>query len=113
MSGVLTSDGETVSADQKLDGGPSVRYDAVVLLLDDDGARRLSTVPAARDFVSDAFAHCKFIGHTPEALTLVDAVGLGGRLDGGFVPLAGNGTGDQLLDRCAQLRFWDREATLG
>ena len=68
-------------------------YDAVVLLVRAPRARRRwPTLPPARDFVSDAFAHCKFIAHTDGAAALLDAVGLGGKADGGFVALNGNGS---------------------
>ena len=34
-------------------------------------------LPAAKDFVTDAHAHCKVIGHTPPARALFEAAGLG------------------------------------
>ncbi len=112
VGGVTASDGSLVEADQKLDGAPSVLYDAVVILADDNGAARLADLPPARDFVSDAFAHAKFIGHTEAATALFDAVGLDGKADGGFVALNGGASATDLLDACASLRFWDREAAL-
>jgi catalase len=36
-----------------------------------DGASKLSKKPAARDFVSDAFAHDKFIAYVPDAAQLL------------------------------------------
>ena len=42
---------------------------------------------AAADFVTDAFAHCKFIGYVDDALPLLAAAGIGDRLDDGFVAL--------------------------
>ena len=64
IGGATGSDGSLVSADQKLDGAPSVLYDAVVMLASEPGAADLAGIPAARDFVTDAYAHCKFIGYT-------------------------------------------------
>ena len=113
VGGVTLSDGATLSADQKLDGGPSVLYDAVVLLSSADEAATLANLPPARDFVSDAFAHCKFIGYTPAAQTLFSALGLDDKLDDGFVGLDDGGSVDELLRRCARLRYWPREATFG
>jgi catalase len=112
VGGVTTSDGSAVAADQKLDGAPSVLYDAVAILADAEGASRLADAPAARDFVSDAFAHCKFIAHTDAATTLFEAVGLAEKADAGFVALNGNGSAGAFLDACAALRHWDREASL-
>ena len=39
VGGIETSDGSRVPAGQKIDGGPSVLYDAVVVLVSQDGAR--------------------------------------------------------------------------
>ena len=61
VGGVEASDGSWIEAAQKLDGGPSVLYDAVALLPSESGAQKLANDPAARDFVADAFAHRKFI----------------------------------------------------
>jgi catalase len=109
VGGVTASDGTTIAADQKVDGAPSVLYDAVAILANGDG---LADSPAARDFVSDAFAHCKFIGHTEGAASLFSAAGLADKNDDGFVSLRNGDSADALLDRCAQLRYWDREMTL-
>ncbi len=112
LGGVTGSDGSRIAADQRADGGPSVLYDAVVVATGAAGAARLAEAPAARDFVSDAFAHCKFIGHTAEALPLFDAVGLAEKLDDGVVALPG-GTGTQgFVELCQTLRFWPRQASL-
>jgi catalase len=109
VGGVTAGDGSAVKADQKLDGAPSVLYDAVVILAEPDGAQQLAELPPARDFVNDAFAHCKFIAYSPAATALFEAVGLAEKVDEGFVALNGNGSVSELLDTCARLRYWDRE----
>jgi catalase len=109
VGGVTAADGNRIKADQKLDGAPSVLYDAVVILTDTEGASVLAELPPARDFVNDAFAHAKFIGYGDAATTLFDAVGLTGKLDGGFLALEDDASVGTLLDTCTQLRFWDRE----
>jgi catalase len=109
VGGVTASDGSRIPADQKLDGAPSVLYDAVAILADGDSG--LADLPPARDFVSDAFAHCKFIGHTDGATALLEAVGLADKVDGGFVALSNGESAGGLLDACAALRYWDREAS--
>ncbi len=107
VGGVDASDGTLLPADQKIDGGPSVLYDAVAVLASKEGALALAQEPAARDFVTDAYAHAKFVGYTPEAEALFAATGVG-PLDDGFVPLV-DGTGPQeLLTRCRELRYWTR-----
>src|SRR5262249_796710 len=62
VGGVEASDGSWIEAAQQLRGGPSVLYDAVVLLPSEDGVEILMQGPTARDFLADAFLHCKLIG---------------------------------------------------
>ena len=107
VGGVTTEDGETVEADQKIDGGPSVLYDAVVILASEAGAAELATVPPARDFVSDAYAHGKFIAHR-NAGALFAAAGLTGELDAGVMDLAAGASVADFLGRCREVRYWAR-----
>ncbi len=53
----------------------------------------LATDAAAKDFVTDAHAHCKFIGHTSEPQALLDAAGVADLIDDGYVALDGDGPG--------------------
>lgn len=106
----------TVIPGRQLAGAPSVLFDAVAVVASEDGARGLAGHPAARDFLSDAYAHCKFIGYTAGAAPLLEAAGVGG--DGGPAP-ADNGfidfgehTAADFVARCRQLRFWDRQRTI-
>jgi catalase len=110
IGGVETSDGKRIEADQQIDGGPSVLYDAVVLLVSAAGASKLAREPAARDFVTDAYAHYKFIGYTSDAAPLLGATGVSELRDGGFIELGSNGSAEGFLTACRQLRFWEREA---
>jgi catalase len=109
VGGISTRDGSRVPADQKVDGGPSVLYDAVVVLASAEGAAALARMPAARDFVTDAYAHCKFIAYVSDATALFDATGLSSLMDDGFVELSGGDAVAGFLDTCRQLRFWDRQ----
>jgi len=108
---VEASDGSRVTADQKLDGGPSVLYDAVVLLLSERGGPALAALPAARDFVADAYAHCKFIGYAGDPAPLLAAAGLTELTDDGFVNL-NDDSAASFLTTCAALRFWPRQASI-
>jgi catalase len=113
VGGIETSDGgDRVAADQKIDGAPSVLYDAVVILATKPGATELASLPAARDFVSDAYAHCKFIGYTADVLPLFEASGVASHLDEGFVRLDEQSPAD-FLRQCGQLRLWSRQLTGG
>ncbi len=109
VGGVTVSDDTLVAADQKVDGGPSVLYDAVVLLTSKDGAEALAKQPAARDFLTDAYAHCKFIGYDPSAQALFEATGVAKLLDDGFVDL-GEASAADFLKACGPLRYWARAA---
>ena len=116
VGGVDVSDGTRVRADQQIDGAPSVLYDAVAILAESGGARALAARPAARDFVTDAVAHCKFIGYTSGAAVLFEAAGLPmdpSSADAGFISL-GEHPAAEFIARCGQLRYWHREfATAG
>ena len=112
VGGVVTSDGELVPAHQKIDGGPSVLYDAVAVLVSAEGASLLADDATAKDFVSDAHAHSKFIGYVPAAQPLLDAAGVGGLIDDGWVSLDGAAAVDPFLERCRAVRFWERTPTV-
>ena len=71
VGGAEASDGSWIEADQMIDGGPSVLYDAVALLPAADAIDDLLQESTVRDFVADAFAHCKFIGHVNAAVPSV------------------------------------------
>jgi catalase len=108
VGGVALSDGAWLPAQQKIDGGPSVLYDAVVVVCTEEGAAELSKLPTARDFVTDAFAHNKFIAHTRAASALFQAAGLEGKADGGFVALSNSQDSEGFIRKCAALRHWER-----
>jgi catalase len=108
VGGVQASDGSWIEAKQKIDGGPSVLYDAVVLMVSKQGAKLLTAEPAARDFVADAFAHMKFIGHTPAAVALFEKAGLPENRDHGFITLNGESDCFAFVTACRKLRYWDR-----
>ena len=107
VGGVQASDGSWIEAKQKIDGGPSVLYDAVALLPSAEGAKLLAKEPAARDFVADAFAHMKFIGHTEAATALFQKAGLEAR-DEGFIALKGKADCSAFVNACRKVRYWDR-----
>jgi len=109
IAGVTLSDGTTVAAKQKIDGGPSVLFDAVSILASQEGAALLAIDAAAKDFVTDAFAHCKFIGFTAEAHALFVKAGIGDDLDEACLLLANAKDAGAFLKACRTLRHWPRE----
>ena len=108
ISGVTISDGNLVPAQHKVDGGPSVLFDAVAILASEDGAAALLKLPAARDFVADAYAHYKFVGFTESAAALFAKAGLPAHPDDGFMRLKSADDAVGFLAKCRDLRFWDR-----
>jgi catalase len=109
VGGVTTSDGKTVPAKQKVNGGPSVLYDAVAVLPSAEGAALLAREATAKDFVNDAYAHAKFIGYAETAQPLFQKAGLT-EMDGGFVALRKPADAKAFLEACRGVRFWEREA---
>ncbi len=110
VGGVEADDGTLIPAKHMLAGGPSVLFDAVVLLLSEEGANSLSSEAAARDFVADAFAHCKFIAFTPTAAPLFVKAGVEMDADEGLIPLDGKQAIGEFITSCRHLRLWAREA---
>lgn len=108
VGGVEASDGSWIEAKEKIDGGPSVLYDAVALLPSEQGAKLLAKEPPARDFVADAFAHMKFIGYVEAAATLFANAGVAESRDDGFIVLKGPDDCSTFVTACRQLRYWAR-----
>lgn len=106
IGGVTLDDGAELPADQMLGGGPSVLYDAVVVVATETGAAELATLPPAKEFVTDAHVHLKFIGHTRGAAPLFDAAGV--TVDDGYVDVERRGGAKAYVTSCRTLRHWPR-----
>jgi catalase len=63
---------KAMDADGQLAGTPSVTCDAIAIVVTEQGAAALAADAAAVQFVADAYAHLKAIGHTPQAQPLLD-----------------------------------------
>jgi catalase len=110
IGGVTASDGTQHTADQNVKGGPSVLYDAVAVLPSAEGVTALASDPAARDFVTDAHAHCKFVGYVETAMALFDAARVSAEMDDGYIAL--DDANGKFVEACRALRLWSREAPL-
>ncbi len=104
IGGVTLKGGKKLAADGQLAGTPSVLFDAVALVVSEEGCAELLGENAATDFVANAFVHLKAIGHTAEAQPLLDKAGV--QPDAGIVDLAGGADG---FIAPASTRQWDRE----
>jgi catalase len=109
VGGVTASDGSRIAAKQKINGGPSVLYDAVAVIPSAEGAALLAREATAKDFVSDAFAHAKFIAYSEAAKPLFEKAGVM-EMDGGCVALKSAADAKGFVEACRKLRFWEREA---
>jgi catalase len=101
VGGAKLSDGSMRKADGQLAGSPSQIFDAVAILLSDEGTKALLKEGAAVQFAMDAFGHLKAIGASAAAKPLLDKAGV--------EPGAGiTDTGAAFID-AAKHRFYDRE----
>jgi catalase len=101
VGGAKLSDRQLMKADGQLLGSPSQIFDAVAIILSEEGADRLMKEGAAIQFAMDAFGHLKAIGTNDAAKALLDKAGI--EPDDGVT-----GLGDAFLKAAAR-RFYDRE----
>ena len=109
IGGAKASDGSWIVADEMIDGAPSVLYDAVALLPAPAGIDDLLAESTARDFVADAFAHCKFIGYVEAAKPLFEKAGVSSDLDEGCIPIEAVKDVSAFVGTLGKLRLWSRE----
>ena len=112
VGGVEAADGSWIEAKHMIDGGPSVLFDAVAVVLSEEGAERLTGEAAARDFVADAFAHCKFIAFAPSAAPLFNKAGVPVDADEGLIALEDKASIATFIESCRKLRLWGREMSV-
>ncbi|WCK02377.1 catalase C [Agrobacterium tumefaciens] len=112
VGGVTASDGAFIEAHHMIDGGPSVLFDAVALLTSGAAIDDLVKEATARDFVADAFQHCKFIGYDQSALPLLEVAGIADAMDEGVLPLPGEEGLAAFVSELGKLRVWAREPSV-
>jgi catalase len=112
VGGIEAADGSWIEGRHMIDGGPSVLFDAVALVLSESGAERLTGEAAARDFVADAFAHCKFIAFTSGAAALLQKAGVDPDADEGMIGLDDPKGTAKFIESCRKLRLWSREVAV-
>lgn len=106
MGGAKLADGSMLAADGQLAGTPSVLFDAVAVILSDEGAQALSRESAAIDFVRDAFGHLKAIAVDKGGQALLFKANIG--QDDGVVDV----TDKDKFIAAAMTRQWDREKSV-
>ncbi len=103
VGGATLADGTLLEADGQLAGTPSVFFDAVAVVLSAEGAALLTGESAAKDFVTDAFAHLKAVAADGGGEILLTAAGV--EKDPGVVPA----TDVKGFIAAAKTRQWERE----
>ncbi len=106
VGGAKLADGSMLAADGQLAGTPSVLFDAVAVILSDEGAKALSKESAAIDFVRDAFGHLKAIAVDKGGQTLLKIANVG--QDAGVV----DANDKDAFIAAAKTRQWDREKSV-
>ncbi len=108
--GIADSDGAELEIAEKVHGGPSVLFDAVVVLASAGGAQELAALAPAKDFVTDAHAHGKFVGYNEPARQLFEAAGVSPDDAPGYSLIDGKkAAATAFFADCSQLRCWDRQ----
>ncbi len=106
VGGAKLADGSMLLADGQLAGTPSVLFDAVAVILSDEGAKALLMEGAAIDFVRDAFAHLKAIAVDKGGRALLKIANVG--QDAGVV----NANDKDAFIAAAKTRQWAREKSV-
>jgi catalase len=112
IGGVRCSRDNRYNVDARIGGAPSALFDAVALI---PGTDSLTLNPAVRDFATDAFQHCKYIGWSVSAKVLLDELGLirvakdPSDGDPAVYPLTGTASATAFVQACRKLRHWARE----
>ncbi|MEJ7602683.1 MAG: catalase [Kofleriaceae bacterium] len=105
----VAADGTEVAADHMISGGPSVIFDAVLVVPGAEAIPDLLGESAALDWVSDAFVHCKVIGTVATAQPLLEAARV--KPDAGVIDLGGKGIAT-FIDTAKRGRIWNREPSV-
>jgi catalase len=106
VGGAKLADGAMLAADGQLAGMPSVLFDAVAIILSEEGAKTLSMESAAIDFVRDAFGHLKAIAVDKGGKALLLKANIA--QDQGVV----DATDKDKFIAAAKIRQWDREKSV-
>jgi len=106
VGGAKLADGSMLAGDGQLAGTPSVLFDAVAVILSEEGAQTLSKESAAIDFVRDAFGHLKAIAVDKGGQALLKMANVG--QDAGVV----DAHNIDAFIAAAKTRQWDREKSV-
>jgi len=100
--------GNGLMPDMTIEGGPSVLFDAVVLLPGSDQVEMLLNMAPAINWLRDAFAHLKAIGFNDASGPMFDKGGLDPSA-AGIVAIDGTGGVDGFIAAAKKHKIWDRD----
>ncbi len=106
VGGATLADGSMLVADGQLAGTPSVLFDAVAVILSNEGAKVMSKDSASIDFVRDAFGHLKAIASDKGGQALLKMAKVG--QDAGVV----DANDIASFISAAKTRQWEREKSV-
>jgi catalase len=110
ITGVILSDGSTLAADHKIDGGPSILFDTVAILPSTKGGQDLALDAAAVNWLRDAYGHLKVIAYTPGTAPLFLKGGIADDdLDDAGLVAVPKASAAEFITAAAAGRVWDRE----
>jgi catalase len=112
--GVMTAAGDLLPADYKVEGGPSILFDAVAIVPSAEGGAKLGLQAEAVNFLRDAYGHLKVIAYLPTAAPLFVKGGISDRNpdnDVGLISLARK-TVEDFITSASAGRIWTREPTV-
>ena len=106
IGGVTLSDGKHLAADGRLEGSPSVLFDAVASVIPMEAGETLAKQAVAQDWFRDAFGHLKAIAACKATHKILEAAGIAPD-EGVVAPEAVSE-----FVNAAKTRQWKREPTL-
>jgi len=109
VGGITTKGGKKIAANHAVSGAPSVLFDAVVIAASEQGMKDLVAEAAAVNWVRDAFAHLKIIGHVHAALPLFEKASVNVAADEGTLSVEGDGGIKNYIAAAKKGRIWHRE----
>lgn len=114
ISGVQTAGGKLLPVDHQVAGGPSILFDAVILIPSQEGGAQLALQAEAVNFLRDAYGHLKVIAYLPAAAPILVKAGMSDvspDSDPGLISLERSSVADFIRSASAG-RIWDREPSV-
>ncbi|EPY02767.1 catalase [Magnetospirillum fulvum] len=114
IGGVTLSDGHVLAADHRIDGGSSILFDALILLLSAQGGAHLAEEVAPANWLRDGYAHLKVIAFSSGTAPLFAKAGLTGPHladDPGMIDLS-HSKMTSFTKAASHGRVWQREPTV-